>query len=60
MVVYYYEANCQAEKKMVHYHQCQGHSEGLYDQKHDYFYYIFQTAGPFATKLGLIVQHYKP
>ena len=23
------------------------------------FYYIFQTAGPFATKLGLVVQHYK-
>ena len=32
MVVYHFEANCQAEKKMVHYRQCQGHSEGLYNQ----------------------------
>ena len=31
MVVYHYEANCQAEK-VVHYRQCQGHSEGLYNQ----------------------------
>ena len=38
------------QKKMVHYRQCQGHSEG----------YIFQTAGPFAIKLSLVVQHYKP
>ena len=32
MVVYYYEANCQAEKKLGHYRQCQGHSEGLFNQ----------------------------
>ena len=31
MVVYYYEAMCHAEK-LVHYLQCQGHSEGLYNQ----------------------------
>ena len=28
--------------------------------KYDYFYYTFQTAGPFVTKLSLIVQHHKP
>ena len=35
-MVYYHEANCQAEKKeekkLVPYRQCQGHSEGLYNQ----------------------------
>ena len=30
MVVYYQEVECQAEK-LVHYLQCQGHSEGLYN-----------------------------
>ena len=28
--------------------------------KYDIFYYIFWTADPFATKLGLIVLHLKP
>ena len=31
MVAYYPEAECHAEK-VVHYLQCQGHSEDLYDQ----------------------------
>ena len=31
MVVYYHEAVCHAEK-LVHYFQCQGHSEGLHNQ----------------------------
>ena len=33
-MVYYQEANCQTEKKkqLVPYRQCQGHSEGLYNQ----------------------------
>ena len=31
MVMYYHEAMCLAEK-LVHYLQCQGHSEGLYNQ----------------------------
>ena len=31
MVVCYHEAMCHAEK-LVHYLQCQGHSEGLYNQ----------------------------
>ena len=44
---------------MVHYQQCQGHQEGLYNQNVT-FYYIFQTAGPFAIKLGLVVQHHMP
>ena len=46
-------------KKMVHYLQCQGHSEGLYNQNITIFYNIFQTACLFATKLDLIVQHHK-
>ena len=31
MVVYYHEVICHVEK-LVHYLQCQGHSEGLYNQ----------------------------
>ena len=31
IVVYYHEAVCHAEK-LVHYLQCQGHSDGLYNQ----------------------------
>ena len=31
MMVCYHEAMCHAEK-LVHYFQCQGHSEGLYNQ----------------------------
>ena len=31
MVVYYHEAMCHVGK-LVHYLQCQGHSEDLYDQ----------------------------
>ena len=58
MVVYFHEAECQAEK-FGHYLQCQGHSEDLCNQNKTIFYYIFQTAGPFATKLGVVVQHYK-
>ena len=31
MVVYYHEAMCHVER-LCHYHQCKGHSEGLYNQ----------------------------
>ena len=31
MLVYYYEAKC-LEQKLFNYLQCQGHSEGLYNQ----------------------------
>ena len=58
MVVYFYKAECQAEK-IGHYLQSQGHSQDLCNQNKT-FYYIFQTAGPFATRLGVVVQHYKP
>ena len=34
-------------------------NEGLYNQNMT-ISTVFQTAGPVATKLGLIVQHYKP
>ena len=47
------------KKKLVPYRQCQGQNEGSYNQN-DYFYYVFQTASPVATKLGLLVQHHKP
>ena len=55
--VYYDETMCHAEK-LVHYFQCQGHSKGLYNQNMT-FYYIFRTAGLFATKLGLLVRYYE-
>ena len=57
--MYYHEAMCHAEK-LVHYLKCQGHSEPLYNDKKDYFYDIFEIAGPFATKLDLIVEHHMP
>ena len=53
-----HEVVCHAEK-LIHYLQCQGHSKGLYNQSMS-FYCVSETAGPFATKLGLIVQHHKP
>ena len=31
-MMYYHEANYEAEKKLVPYRQCQGHNEGLYNQ----------------------------
>ena len=34
-------------------------NEGLYNQNMT-ISTVFQTAGPVATKLGLIVQHYEP
>ena len=61
MVVYYYEANCQAGKKKNWFTIVNVMVTARANiVKYDYFYYIFQTAGPFATKRDLIVQHYKP
>ena len=37
MVVYYDEVMCHAEK-LVHHLQCQGHSEGVYNQNMTIFY----------------------
>ena len=54
IVVYYNEAMCHVEK-LVHNLQYQGYSKGLYNKKYYYFYYIFQTAGLFTTKLGCII-----
>ena len=52
MVVYHYEANCQAEKT-GHYRQCQGHSEGLYNQN--------MTISTISSKLLARLQsYYKP
>ena len=56
MVVYHHEAKCHAGK-LVHYLQCQGHSEDLHNQNMTIFTLL--TAGLFATKLDLIVQHQK-
>ena len=49
MVLFSHELVCHAEN-LDHYLQCQGHSEGLYNQKNDYFYSIFLTTGLSATK----------
>ena len=49
------------QEKLVHCVQCEGHSEGLYNQNMTISVLSSkQTAGRFATKLGLIVQHFKP
>ena len=45
-------------RKLVHCVQCQGHSEGLLNQNMT-ISVVSTTAGLFATRLGLIVQHYK-
>ena len=58
MFMQHHEPECHAEK-LVHCLQCQGYSEGLYNQNIT-FCYFFWTAGLFATKIGLIVQHHKP
>ena len=47
-------------EKLVHYLQCQGHNEGLYNQNMSIFLLYLLTTGLFTTKLGLIVQHHKP
>ena len=51
MLMYYHEAMCHSEK-LVHYLQCQGHSENLYDQN--------TTVFSISSELALIVQHHKP
>ena len=56
MVMYFHEAICHAEK-LVLYGQCQGHCEGLYNR--NIIFIVFETVGPLATKLDLIVQHHK-
>ena len=57
VVMYYHEAMCHAEK-LVHYFQCQGHSEGL--TKQNMTISTISSTVPFATKLSLIVLHHKP
>ena len=42
------------KKKLVPYRQCQGHNEGLYSQN------MTISTMSSTTKLGLIIQHYKP
>ena len=51
MGVYFHEVMCHAEK-LVHYLQCQGHSEGLYNQNVTIF------VAPSKLLFG-IVQHCK-
>ena len=57
MVVHYHELMCHAET-LVHYFQCQGHSEGL--TKQNMTISTISSTVPFATKLSLIVLHHKP
>ena len=56
-MVYYHELMCHAIK-LIHYLQCQGHSEGLYDQNMTIFTHLL-SCWLFATKLSLVVQHHK-
>ena len=56
MEVYYHETMCHAEK-LVHYLQCQDHSEGLYNQN---MTISTISSGLLVTKLGLILQYHKP
>ena len=58
MVVYYHKSVFHAEK-LVHYHQCHGHSKGLYNQNITIFTLSSKLLVCFATKLSLIVQHHK-
>ena len=46
-----------SSRKLVHFFQCQGHSEGLYNQNLITFTI---SSGLFTTKHGLIVQHLNP
>ena len=50
MVVYYHEVMCHAEK-LVHYLECQGHSEGLYDQNMTIFTISSKLLVPLQTRL---------
>ena len=45
-------------EKLVHFVQCQGHSEGLYNQNMTISTISSKLLVCFATKLGLIVQHH--
>ena len=58
MVMQHHKPKCGAEK-IVHCVQCQGHSEGLYNQTMTISVVSSKLLVLFATKLGLIVQHHK-
>ena len=57
-MVYYHELMCHAIK-LIHYLQCQGHSEGLYDQNMTIFTHLL-SCWLFDTKLGIVMQHHEP
>ena len=58
MVGYYHEATYRAEK-LVHYLQCQGHSEGLYNQNMTIFTISYELLVHLQPNLVLIVSHRK-
>ena len=59
MVVCYREAMCHPEKLVV-YFECQGHSEGVYNQYMTVFTLSSKLLVHLQKKLGMIVQHHKP
>ena len=59
MVVYYHEAMCHAEK-LVHYLQCQSHSQVLYNQHMIIFTISSKLLVHLQPNLVFVVQHHKP
>ena len=57
--MHHYESECHA-KRLICYFQGQGHCKSSYDQNMTISTVSFETADPFATKLGLIVHYHKP
>ena len=58
MIMQHHKPECHTEK-LVHCVQCQGHSEGLCNQKMTISVVSSKRAGQFATRLGFIGQHHK-
>ena len=58
MFMQHQEPECHAEK-LVHCFQCEGHSDGLYNENMTISTIILKLMLRFAIKLGLIVQHRK-
>ena len=56
-MMHHHESECHAKRFVLVFSRSQ---QELIWSKYDIFYYIFWTADPFATKLGLIVLHLKP
>ena len=58
-MVYYHEAECHAEKKLVHCLQCQGHSMGFCNQTITISTVSSKLPVHLQSNLVLIIQHHK-